>query len=312
MADNLFAPVQKHELIKTQENNLFAPVRDNERGSGPGVQAKAALEGFGNAATFGYLPQIQGGVGAGVDYIANKIDPNYQPDNYVTARDQFVTRKEQLRDEAPLAMAAGEVAGTFATPMPGVGLAKGAATAGKTGLLARFGKAAGQGAIQGALYNPGDVKGEISPLQFEERAVQGLLGGALAGGGQGALGSVQGETYKQAKALRKLAKKIEKNPNLIPAISGGTIGAGYLGAKALKGDLEADDVASAVLAGGGVGLINKLGPKIASKGLKTGAKVVESKAVRKIGKLVEKIPPRRLADLAARGLLPTVEDVLDE
>lgn len=163
-------------------NKAFAP-------ADPSTSAPmAALEGYGNTATLGYLPQLQAGSEMGMEKLAKLFGagPEAEDDKlraqgfkvpehtYVQERDANIARQQQEESEHPIAATAGKAAGIAATSMlPGVSAAKGA------GFLARTGAAAANGALQGAAYNPGDEKGVVDPLQAKDRAINAGIGGAF-------------------------------------------------------------------------------------------------------------------------------------
>lgn len=159
----------------------------------PGSASEAALSGFGQSASMGYLPQLQAatetgivdpltkllgkvGIGPGAVNEQLKASGATLPDSpsYVEARDRALQQQEQLRKAHPVATAAGSVGGTIATtPIMGAGLK--ALGIGGNALKATV----AAGALQGGLYNPGDVAGEISPLQVSERAKGAAIGAAI-------------------------------------------------------------------------------------------------------------------------------------
>lgn len=159
----------------------------------------AMLQGFGEQASFGYLPQLQG--------IAEVLTPNPNKElderlksqgfklpaepTYVQARDAAIARENQLKEAAPESFVAGSIGGALGG---GAGLAGLAGKAGKAlgllkegskaGLLARTGQAAAGGAAQGAIMNPGDTEGEITGLQEQERLQNAKTGAVLGAGAQ--------------------------------------------------------------------------------------------------------------------------------
>lgn len=177
-----------------------------------GEQAEAALQGFGQAATFGYLPQLQALAQPILEPIyetvtgenlsdVEKMSPEERKKNYLKERDEFLKRDVSLAQKAPLAYGAGTVAGALA--LPGGSAATGA------GAAAKIAKAGMSGALFGALYNPGDKEGEFSGFQLEERIKQGLIGGATAGVLQGTMKA--GE--KAAQLWANKGKGLEKSAN---------------------------------------------------------------------------------------------------
>ncbi len=189
---------------------------------GPG---QTALESFGNAASAGYLPQLQAGEESAVNGLVNVKDravdaiglgklasTDYQlkkqgfnlPDenSYVQNRDANIKRQSLEAEQNPKAALAGTVGGTVAgaiatpVPVPKLGfLGKGIIGSGLRGAIG--------GAEMGAIQNPGDKEGQVSPLQIEERADNtetgakygGLIGGGAAAGqkiGQSLAGAAAG------------------------------------------------------------------------------------------------------------------------
>lgn len=161
----------------------LASQKDPENGN----EGMASLENFGNALTLGYLPQLQAAAAPAVYGLMNKITGgDVQPESYVKERDANIKRIEELSRNYPKSSMAGNIAGSVvgavATPLPGFGLGK--------GLLESGAKGAIQGGILGGLSNPGDVEGEINPMQVKERLENTKSGskfGAAAGFGAGAL-----------------------------------------------------------------------------------------------------------------------------
>jgi hypothetical protein len=162
---------------------------------------EAALEHFGNAATLGYLPQIQAGVekltpDPGADTDADLKSQGFkisQPENsYLSDRDENLKRMALEGKEHPVASAAGTVGGIV-----GGGLLASAALPvgeaatlgnGLVGPVTRGADLANKvvqgikgGAIAGGLANPGDTEGEIDPIQAEGRAKGAALGAAIGG-----------------------------------------------------------------------------------------------------------------------------------
>jgi hypothetical protein len=158
----------------------------------------AALEGFGQGAAMGYLPQLQ----SAAEPLTNKIfamaegKPEPELPGYTERRDENIRRQSRLSQESPGAYGAGLIGGTIAS---GAGLAKAVPMAGMS-----VGKqAVASGALAGALQNPGDTQGEIQPLQAGERLAGAGLGGALGGATQKVLGAAA----KAAPALKNFAQE---------------------------------------------------------------------------------------------------------
>lgn len=189
---NLFAPPEAHEL-----NNLFAPPSNDElktHNSNIGGQAQAALEGFGQTASAGYLPQLQALAEPIQTKILNAVTGNNVPlPDYIEARDENIARQRQQSQDFPKTVLASKA----------VGIAPAAIALPATSSI---GTTAALGAAQGALYNPGDKPGEMDLLQPKERLQNLLLGGATAGTLQGVAksgGSVADLLQQRAMGLTK-------------------------------------------------------------------------------------------------------------
>lgn len=199
--------LQKRSRVEYSDDDidrLYAEKMVGEQSAGPQDRpVEAFTQGFGNAATFGYLPQIQ----AATEPAIQKVMDYFGGDNtdeklkeqgfsieqapeesYVERRDRFIRRGQKLAEENPGATIAGGVSGSLASGIvTGGGLGKLLGTAGKAASMGkRFGDAAKTGATIGALRNPGDTEGEVSPLQLKERtenAVKDAATGAVIQGG---------------------------------------------------------------------------------------------------------------------------------
>lgn len=143
----------------------------------------AALEGFGQGAAFGYLPQLQAAAEPVTDKLFGLLSGKSVDDerSYVERRDANIDRQALQEKEHPGMYMAGNVAGALATPVIGGTAASGA------GILGRMGAGIGAGALTGAIQNPGDAQGEVNPIQAEERLKGAAIGAATGGIGQGAL-----------------------------------------------------------------------------------------------------------------------------
>lgn len=198
---------------QVRKGGKISPISDDDFDSLPDEKpsdrlgdAEAFLQSTGNAATLGYAPHIAAAIGGLIPDPNADIDEKLrsegfkieQPeDTYVSRRDENIKRQEKLGTEHPLSSLAGTVAGSLA---PGVGMSKAAAAipgmAKGGGLLARLGKSAIGGAATAAVMNPGDIEGEISPLQLGERAENAKTGALVGAATQGA-----GEVLKKGADL---------------------------------------------------------------------------------------------------------------
>lgn len=165
-------------------------------------QGQMQLEQFSNAATMGYLPQLQAAAQPTIYKGLNAVTgQNIQPDSYVDARDANLNRLEQQSQEFPVGSKLASFAGLGANALitPGMGPAK--------TILGGATKGALFGAGQGFLQNPGDVEGEVNPLQEGERlqnAKTGAKYGGLIGGGA-MLGQKIGRFFEKAPGATKKA-----------------------------------------------------------------------------------------------------------
>lgn len=204
----------------------------------------AALEGFGNGALAGHLPQAQAATEKAIDWVTEKlgvgpaaVDAELRakgikvPEKpYVQMRDENLERQAQEVEEHPVASTAGLITGavTSAPIYGGLGkLALGAAKAipgiagganlveagmgaKNLGLIGRTAQSAAGGAIQGAIQNPGDTEGKIGGLQLDERLDKAKTGaeiGAVIPGGAAIIGGVGKKLVEAPGKLKDLAEK---------------------------------------------------------------------------------------------------------
>lgn len=210
-------PWEKYANASTQSQEGEAPAGpwvkyQAPKKEEPQTSAKqAALEHFGNAASLGYLPQLQG--------LASQLmpDPNRevnrklrdqgfeiqeQKPTYLYERDAAIKRLEQEAKEHPYAAGVGSVGGALTS-----GIAASALTpinaASRLGRVLQAGKG---GALLGAIANPGDKEGEVADgVQLDDRARNALTGAALGSAGQGA---IEGAS-KAAKAFLSLPETLK-------------------------------------------------------------------------------------------------------
>lgn len=189
-----FEAADKPPFNPNQPFDVDNSVDEVEKEGGLLDSAKAGLQGFGQAASFGYLPNIQAAAQKITDPVFGLLTgKEVEPEGYVEARDAYGKRDQSLQKENPGSYLMGQVAGSIATPSP----IKGGSAL----------KAAGRGLLESAAYNPGEVEGEISGLQIKDRLKQGLIGGAIGGGLTKVGQSVKGLGPKLDKASDFLAIK---------------------------------------------------------------------------------------------------------
>jgi hypothetical protein len=168
-----------------------------------GQSLKAGAENFSNTALLGYAPQIAGGataaIGAGRDALSGEVPSlDALKAYYGQGKEDAIDTLARDTKQSPVGGYTGMGAGMFASPVNTV-LAPFKAAAGAT-TLAKVGAAAGNGALFGAAYNPGDAPGSDA-LQLKERAMNTALGGATGGVTQGAI-------EKTAPFLKKVGSTI--------------------------------------------------------------------------------------------------------
>lgn len=233
----------KRDLSTMSDDDLMkiangSPVSVAEKKSSAG---QAALEGFGQGATMGYLPHLQSATAplAAKAFDATRAvgrffgaeDDGYRASedlgSYTDRRDENIKRQQVLAEENPLAYQGANVAGAISSSfIPGAiagKIAKGAnatkalvtADQAKALTLADKAKALANtptsrnvaaGATIGLVQNPGDAEGETSPFQIMERLENAKNGGLISG-----VASVG------AKGLAELTRSIGKGAKSIAA-----------------------------------------------------------------------------------------------
>ncbi len=160
-----------------------APWEQQSPAQPQGDAGGAALEGFGQGAALGYLPQLQAAASKPIYAALNLITgQDVQPDSYVQERDNNIARQADLAKSNPYAYYGSQVAGGLDTAIAGAAaLPEAAAT-----IPGRLKQAAQVSGAIGALQNPGDTTGDIDPIQALARAKNAGIG-AVAGGATGAL-----------------------------------------------------------------------------------------------------------------------------
>lgn len=159
---------------------------------------EAGLEAARQSATFGYVPQLKGAGAAAGDFLAGGgVEGAKQA--YLSKRDETSQELARMQEDQPMASLAGTVAGGLA--IPGLSAAKG------IGLGAKLARGAGVGAGIGAAYSPGDIEGEVSPIQLEQRASNAGIGALLGAGGAGLGRAIEkgAEAQKYVRAVKDSA-----------------------------------------------------------------------------------------------------------
>lgn len=180
----------------------------------------AALEGFGQGASMGYLPQLQAAMGklmpnptADLDAQLKKqgFSLNQKEDTYTGLRDENIKRQEALKASNPYAYHGAQLAGGISTAP----LLEGAVGSLAPG-LSKAGKAIANGTAFGALQNPGDQEGIVhnpleGDLQLGSRSVNAGLGALLGWGGNKLASKIGGASGELTDAGQKLETLAEKN-----------------------------------------------------------------------------------------------------
>lgn len=153
-----------------------------------GLDTNAAGRQAANTMAQGYAPQLVGGAKAlaGGDYLKE--------------RDKVLKTMEADKARSPGSSMLGMGAGALASG----GALSAAAPVNAASALGRVGQAGAVGAAQGAVYNPGDVGGELNPVQAGARTANAGIG-ALLGLGGGAVGEGIGKGAQIAEDARLMS-----------------------------------------------------------------------------------------------------------
>lgn len=198
-----YAHMSDDEIDKLVAEKMSASNKDTS--SRP---VQAAIAGFGQGASFGYLPQLQAMTEKGIDYLTgNSVDEKLKAQgfklpeapSYVDVRDSYIKDAQSLQDSNPGAYIAGGIGGSIASGIATGGAVnaatKGAQVVKAASIGSRFATAAKTGAVVGAIRNPGDNQGELNPIQLEERAINAgkdaLTGIAIQVAGEAIKGGVE-------------------------------------------------------------------------------------------------------------------------
>lgn len=178
----------------------------------PGI-AQTILEHGANGVAMGYLPQLQAATEKPMFAAMNALtgrsgDDAVKPDDYLKARDANISRLDAEQTANPktalLSQIGGGILGAAATPLPEIEALKGA------GILANTAKGAMYGAGYGAAQNPGDVAGQLNPIQATDRlknAGTGLLTGMATGAGTASTGKILRGIGNASQSLSETAEE---------------------------------------------------------------------------------------------------------
>lgn len=212
----VFDPNKPFEVVEESPDSSFDP--------------KAALYGYasGIPVAGSYLPQIAGAASKLVPNPSESVNKKLlaegftieEPsDDYLANRDLMARELKKSQEESPYSFGTGK-AGAIVSSIPAMGrlggLMKPAASS-----LGRIGQAAGVGGLLSAAENPGDIEGQYSGTQIEERAKQAAIGAALSGAigtGAEAIGNVGSKLSKSSDylAVRQLGAGKAAQKTLTP------------------------------------------------------------------------------------------------
>lgn len=173
---------------KPTREEMIAALRGN---SDPKYgEASTALQGFGQAGSFGYLPELQAAATKPLQSLYETFTGEDLGEDvpYSDRLKSFRGRDVQMQEERPGTYLAGQVGGAIASaPLVGGKALQGASA------LQKIGQAAKIGAISGAAYNPhaGETGSDLSPM-LAERGGNAVAGGIIGGGVQGLLSAGSG------------------------------------------------------------------------------------------------------------------------
>jgi len=236
-------PWDKFQKTQPQEeqgpwNKFSAPDKPAEKPSSLGEDLLTAghqfTEGLTNlGGAKGYLPEVYAGLDTVVDPVAKKItglingiEMPEDKSTYVQKRDDYRKMLNKEEQEHPYISTGSKLAAIIPQAVATGGLAS------EGGMLARIARAGAIGGAGGLVSNPGEVEGEVSPLQLGERVRQAktgaITGGLLQGAGEGvvkvgktALGvGKSGLDYAGQKALKAMGisksdlNKLMKQPGI--------------------------------------------------------------------------------------------------
>lgn len=159
--------------------------------------AESGLQGFGQGASLGYLPELQARAEVGLDRLLPERMGGQRNLQLAEALKQWRGRDQAIAAEDPMTYLAGNVGGGASIPLPGAAFAKGGT------MLTRGLKAVGTGAALGGAANPGEVENEL-----EARKQNALMGGALAAGGSALGKALSGAGTALKKGRQQLAFKL--------------------------------------------------------------------------------------------------------
>lgn len=206
--------LQKASSIQKSRPNLGAEIQPEAYAEIPQAAA-SMLQGFGNQATLGHLPQLNAAVepaAAGIaDLVTGGNSSETTPD-YVARRDSWIKQQLDAKKASPRAYLAGQLGGGLAT-------AEAMPIAAAETIPGQMLSGAASMAAQSALQNPGDQPGVVDPLQLEARGEaasdkRNLIGAAapLAGPILGKSGDLLGKLSKRRAfgALGPYAREVTK------------------------------------------------------------------------------------------------------
>ncbi len=325
---------QEEAELRTLQNEAQSHQAQTGQALKPQTTAsESALQHFGNSATYGYLPQIQAAVEPAIQKVTDLFLPSdpkgfnvQSPDSsYIQRRDQYIQNQNQMSQDHPVASIAGGIGGAITGGVATGGLISKGLGAG-VGLVApemgaqiangvragsigqRLRNAAAVGGTIGAIRNPGDTQGEVSPMQPFERvkniASDAALGGVIQGGGE-VLGKV-------GNAIKNAPETI-KNYSQLKALKG--TGATLKDFRKAFGNAKANELGQAAIDEGVIGLgddIHDIAKKAKSIKSEIGNKIssIYDQADELAASSIENSPSKRMASLIDDELANMKSDIV--
>lgn len=204
----------------TEETEVSPSWRDRVEDADPQGPLETYAETALDELSLGYYPQIAAGVKSIIKDMGDVATGTAEADpSYPAIRDQERQELQRGQEENPIASGLGTataIAGQIAIPAGGAArvakLAKsGAPIAGQ--VAKEVGKNMLMGSAVSGLKNPGDVEGEISPLQLEERLQNVIEEAPLNAAASVAGGLIDAKAAKSAaKAPEQIVKVLRPTP----------------------------------------------------------------------------------------------------
>lgn len=163
---------------------------------------EAALEGFGEGVSQGYLSNLQAALEKPSFAVMSALSgKDIKGDDYLQARDYYNQRQAKLKEESPGSFYGGQIAGTLAATSPTAALTKAPSVAG------RVAKSGAVGAGLGFLQNTAEKEGDLGSLDLGQRLESAAYGAGLGTLFQGAAEAYGARSLIKNKVLDFLSVK---------------------------------------------------------------------------------------------------------